>query len=269
MLRYDAAWLIEQYREETPLAPGIPYSPPHAGPWTVERDPGAFRLDDVLGLTPLPPHDESLARLVDSSGGVLRVQRARYSDGLKSNYAVDAPGGLRARLLADYGRRLPPPGDPRLSNAIGVAVIVFDAAGRPYLPRRAPRQSVFPGGYHCTASGETLWNEAEGFDGLFTASICRELEEEAGLPRTGLDWIRPLGLCREFLRAGKPQLFYAARTSLSAAELAACRRAAIARQIARGQQEILDDILAAVTPQTLPLCTLECAANLALAGWTA
>jgi hypothetical protein len=272
MLRHDAAWLIGQYREETPLAPGIPYAWLDAGPWRVEREAAPFRLNDVLGLAPAMDCDEPVARLAAHAAGSLRVQRAAYSDGLKSNYAMDGAGELRPLLLAEYGRRLPPLGDARLSNALGAAVVVSGADGRPYLPRRARGQSVFPGGYHCTASGETVWSDAGGFDGLFTAGICRELEEEVGLARADLDWIRPLGLCREFLRAGKPQLFFAARTPLSTQELAARRRAAIARQIARGRQEIEDEVLAEVTPRTLALCTLECAANLALAavrmdGW--
>src|SRR2546430_13651 len=114
MLRYDAAWLIEQYREEAPVLPGVPYT--------------------------------------------------------------------------------------RLGGA------------GPYRPRRAPRQSVFPGGYHCTASGETVWTGAHDFEGLFTENICRELEEEVALARADLEWLRPVAFCREFLRAGKPQFFFAAGT---------------------------------------------------------
>ena len=88
---------------------------------------------------------------------------------------------------------------------VGTAVVVLDAENRPYLPRRAPRQAVFPGGFHCTASGETVWLEetVPDFDAIFTANICRELEEEVGLHRADLDWIRPLALCRELLRSGK------------------------------------------------------------------
>jgi hypothetical protein len=153
-----------------------------------------------------------------------------------------------------------------LSNGIGTAVVVYDRAGRPYLPRRAPRQDVYPGGYHCTASGETVWSGAADFEGLFTANICRELEEEAGIAREDLEWIRPVAFCREFLRAGKPQFFFAAGIALDEGALRERRRAAIARQIAKGRQEILDEVLAEVNEATLRECTLECVANLALAG---
>ena len=40
MLRYDAAWLIEQYREETPAAPGLPYAKLGGpGPYRIVRHP--------------------------------------------------------------------------------------------------------------------------------------------------------------------------------------------------------------------------------------
>jgi hypothetical protein len=225
------------------------------------------------------------------------VQPCAYSDGLKSNYAMDGAGELRELLRAEYGGRLPPLEDRRLSNGIGTAVVVLDGEGRPYLPRRAPRQSVFPGGYHCTASGEAVWQgdtglgasdrvvpqlptvatlkphqsrdlegavdsePALGFDAIFTANICRELEEEVGITRADLEWIRPIAFCREFLRGGKPQFFFAAQTILEERELAERRRAAITRQIAAGCQEVMDDVLREVRPE---LCTIECAANLAL-----
>jgi hypothetical protein len=99
---------------------------------------------------------------------------------------------------------------------------------------------------------------------MFEFNICHELEEEVGLTRNDLDWIRPLALCREFLRAGKPQIFFAAQTSLSSNELTIRRQKAIAEQSARGRLEILDEVLPEVSPEALSLCTMECRANLAL-----
>lgn len=263
MLRYDAAWLIEQYRDETPAGPDLPYSQlGGSGPYRVVRGDSRFQLQDVLGLTPRLDRDELIVRLAACEGDTLHIESALYSDGIKSNYAMDTAGNLREQLRADYGAKLPPLSDPRLTNGIGTAVVVFDAGGRPYLPRRAPSQSVYPEGYHCTASGETMWNDAGDFGGLFTAQICRELEEEVGLTYHDLDWLRPIALCREFLRGGKPQFFFAAATSLGERELRERRRLAIERQIARGRQEILDQVLTEVTAETRKLCTMECIANL-------
>ena len=266
MLRHDAGWLIEQYRDETPALPGLPYTKiGGSGPYQVVREEWDFQLQDVLGLTPRLDCDEPIVRLAALEGDTLHVERAAYSDGMKSNYAMDGKGNLRERLRADYGAKLPPLSDSRLSNGIGTAVVVFGAERQPYLPRRAPFQSVFPGGYHCTASGETTWSDAGDFDGLFTAQVLRELEEEVGLRSRDLDWLRPVALCRDFLRGGKPQLFFAAGTSLGEPELRDRRRRAIDDQIARGRQEILDEVLTELTPETRKLCTIECIANLELA----
>jgi hypothetical protein len=260
MLRYDARWLVEYYAAEPPVRPGLPYSL-LGDVHRVDLITVPFHLVRATAVEPCLPFDETLARLVSFDEGVLQVQRCRYSDGIRSNHAMDGAGELRDRLREDYGPRLPPFTDPRLSNGIGTAIVVFDRAGKPYLPRRAPRQSIFPGGFHCTASGDTIWRDAGE---LFEANICRELEEEVGLTRSDLDWIRPLALCREFLRAGKPQIFFAAQTSLTPAGLTARRRKAIAQQMARGRPEILDEVLPDVTPEALSLCTIECLANLAL-----
>jgi hypothetical protein len=258
MLRDDPAWLLDQYRDEPLAAPGIPYAPLAAS--RILRDPSSFQLTPAVNINPTLAYDETIVRLARCERDTLWVQPCLYSDGVKSNYAMDGPGELRPILAAQYGHRLPPLDDSRLANGVGVAVVVFDADGRPYLPRRAPRQSVFPGGYHCTASGEAQW--AEGpltFDRLFTENICRELEEEVGLARADLDWIRPVAFCREFLRAGKPQFFFAARTTLDDREFRSRLRAAIAR----GRHEVLDDVLRDFDPA---VCTLECIANVTLAS---
>jgi hypothetical protein len=229
MLRYDLAWLLEYYSDEPPARPGIPYSLLSAD-YRVERIPEPFGLQRVTAVEPRLAFDETTVRLVSCDNGVLRVRPCRHSDGIRSNYTMDGAGELRGIPRTDYGRRRPARSDPRLSNGIGTAIIVFDGEGKPYLSRRAPRQSVDPGGFHCTASGDAVWmNDGE----MFESHICRELDEEAGLTREDLDWIRMLALRREFPRGGKPQFFFAAQTSLSPEELTARRHEAIAQQIAR------------------------------------
>jgi hypothetical protein len=261
MLRYDPQWLLEYYADEPPVRPGIPYSV-LATDCSMERVRKPFQLTRVTAVEPKLAFDETTVRLMACDAGVLHVQPCCYSDGVRSNYAMDGPGELRELLRSDYGARLPALHDTRLSNSVGTAIIVFDSQGKPYLPRRAPRQSVYPAGFHCTASGDAVWRD-EGE--MFERQVCRELEEEAGLTCADLDWIRVLALCREFLRGGKPQFFFAAQTSLPAEELAARRRKAIAGQIARGRQEILDEVLPELTEETAAQCTMECLANLALA----
>jgi len=178
MLRYDAAWLVEYYREEPAARPGQPYSLlDGSGPFRVVQLEEPFRLQQVLPMELDLPYDEAVTRLAgyDPATRTLTVQKALYSDGLKSNYAMER---LREMYRAEYGSRLPPLSDGRLSNAIGTAAVIFTPAG-PYLPRRAKGQAVYPSGYHCTGAGEALWNgDAQSFDEIFTENIYKELEEE-------------------------------------------------------------------------------------------
>jgi hypothetical protein len=153
---------------------------------------------------------------------------------------------------------------------MGLAVIVWyrteDGDILPYLPMRAkanlldkalakvggtPEDSaVYPGGFHCTASGEAEWRpNAATFDQMFTADICKELYQEVGLSREDLDWIVPVAICREFLRGRKPQLFFAASTKVATGGLGVRRRAAIQRQIDVGREEVLDDFLTLESPE--------------------
>jgi hypothetical protein len=254
--------LLECYRDERPARPGLPYVELDAcGHFGVVKIAERFRLNAVLEMEPKLDYDEPVVRLADydSTTRTLYVQRCAYSDGVKSNYAMER---LRGLFQAEYGHRLPPLSDARLSNGIGTAVVVFTGAG-PYLPRRSSGQAVFPGGFHCTASGETVWTDgADSFDEIFTSNICRELEEEVGLIQADLEWIGPVAFCREFLRGGKPQFFFAGYTALGAEELTRRRRAAIAQQVARGRQEVEDEVAGA---EDLGAYTMEAIANLEFA----
>jgi hypothetical protein len=271
-LTYDAATLLDWYRDETPACGRLPYTElacflDQPSDLTIEKKKTPFRLASCPpdGLAHLQgciyeaftkekradKVDSKVVRLenYDARERRLVIRQCRYSDGLKSNYALDWQGKLRSFLAQDYGSKLPPLDEPRLSNSLGLAVIVWyraqDGDTLPYLPKRAGNLAVFPGGlFHCTASGEAQWKpRAATFDQMFTADICKELYEEVGLSRADLDWIVPVALCREFLRGGKPQLFFAALTNVGADELAEKRRAAIERQIVAGRQEVLDEIL--------------------------
>jgi hypothetical protein len=307
-LNYDREYLIACYRDESDLAgtllPYVEIENLLQSTWyDFQQSVGSLRVvrvDEPFVLAKQPPpelsdfqaraydhftretkmtRDDRVVRLAnyDPSTKTLTVQKCLYSDGIRSNYVMDWHGGLtlanspihlRGFLQSQYNRLLPPWSDCRLSNAIGLAVIVFytheDGEILPYLPRRAKpswysdnmgatkRLAVYPGGFHCTASGEAAWSDrASSFDQLFTADICRELKEEVGLSRADLEWIYPVAFCREFLRGGKPQLFFAAYTSLSPSEIGRERRKAIEAQKDDGRQEIEDDVLVVNTPEEL------------------
>jgi 8-oxo-dGTP pyrophosphatase MutT (NUDIX family) len=294
-LTYDIPTLLNWYSGESRIWNALPYMELANflnDPWPGAGNPGITRRENQFFLAPGPPDelagfqhcafdaftrenrvgkfDSEVVRIekYSGSGHMFEVRPCRYSDGLRSNYAMDwngelKPGGqpfsIRSLMAREYGPRLPPLDEPRLSNAIGLAAIVWyrteDGDLLPYLPKRAKANlAVFPGGFHCTASGEAEWKPgAASFDQMFTADVCRELYEEVGLRREDLQWIVPVALCREFLRGGKPQLFFAALSKVEEHELAPRRREAIRRQILAGRQEILDDFLTVESPEQLYL----------------
>lgn len=181
------------------------------------------RNDRVVRLTKVTKMNKGVVQLT--------VQKATYHDQARSNLILDyvaLPDNpdttLRQQLAQKYGRRLPPLSEPRLANNVGVACLLFyREAGRyvPYLVKRVGKVGVMPGGIHCTASGAAEWPGSNGcsFDEYFTCDMFREIEEEIGLKKSDIEDLRLVALCREFLRAGKPQLFFAGITSLSREEL--------------------------------------------------
>lgn len=311
-LDYDVGRLLGWYRDEVALLGELPYTElayfigsswPNAPagetgikvvrktePFQLASHPPAnlarlqtYAYDAFTRENRVDRFDSRVVRLeaYNTKNRRLAVRPCDYSDGLRSNYALDwsseleiagQPFSLRSILAQQYGCRLPRLLEPRLSNAIGLAVVVWYRTDEgdilPYLPMRAEanlldialekmggnvkRSAVFRGGYHCTASGEAEWKpNATTFDEMFTTDICKELFEEVGLSRHDLEWIVPVALCREFLRGGKPQLFYCAFTNVEARELGSRRREAIKRQVLRGRQEVLDDALAVQSPEQL------------------
>ena len=95
-----------------------------------------------------------------------------------------------------------------------------------------------------------------------------ELWEEVGIARDEIEVMVPLALCREFLRGGKPQIFFAGVTTLKEHELTEKRKSALEIQEKLGVIEIEDNQLICSDTENLrkkllsePL-TLEATANL-------
>jgi hypothetical protein len=87
------------------------------------------------------------------------------------------------------------------------------------------------GTFSATASGALQWRDsASTFDELVVADLYDELYQEVGVQRADVELMVPCGLCREFLRGGKPQLFFAGLTSLTEQELVERRSAARIRE---------------------------------------
>ena len=262
-------------------------------PFVLDADTDVMRIFQVEALNHRKAQghmgrgDDSVIRLQsysnNSGAAVLEIQRARYSDQVQSNLVMDWTADhalkksgfktLRTYLSARYPRILGPLTESIMANTIGISVVLYyrtpAGAYRPYLPGRAKGQAVFDGGFHCTASGAAAWSEAgRTFEEIFVEDMYAELREEVGIAENEIEVMVPLALCREFLRGGKPQIFFAGVTSLSEDELQTRRRRAIQSQKKKGRLEIVDKQLIGSDTEDFrkkllsePL-TLEATANL-------
>lgn len=258
-LIYDADFLVAHYKAERPIAPGIPYAELAD---LLGESLDSIQISVIRGEFGLQPGDEAWASIAkagyqallesgriranepmihlrsvrrDSTKLALKIQKAAYHDQAKSNLILDWPAHVRPRsvtlrelLSTKYGERLPQLGDRRLANTVGVACLLFywDRGQLvPYLVRRVEKVAVHPGGIHCTASGAANWPETSepSFANFFLRAMYQELDEEVGLKREDITDLRAVSLCREFLRGGKPQIFFAGFTHLSRNQLKARR----------------------------------------------
>lgn len=260
-LNYEPHYLLGVYSAETPIAPTIPYCEIVSLFPTLPKIAISYRNESYINLSKSQEwsHASSIgySKLIDSkrvkdneeairladcvfdNGNLsLTLQKARYHDQCRSNLILDYVSksdrdfiSLRNLLKLKYGNNLPPLNDTRLANTVGIAALLFYKHGEQYIPymvKRVKKVGVFPGGVHCTASGVTKWpqNQTNLFDECFTAHMYSEIEEEVGIHRDDIDELVPISLCREFGRAGKPQIFYAGITNLSKEELVAKRKVA-------------------------------------------
>jgi len=178
---------------------------------------------------------------------VLRIQRAKYSDQVQSNLVMDWEGPhkfndiginiLRGYMMAKFPKHLPPIEDKRMANTIGLSCILYfkDKNGNltPYLPKRSKgitddrkKLAIFEGVFHCTSSGAMEWKNSVMFS-QFIDEMYREIEEEVGLHKSDIQSLVPLALCREFLRGGKPQIFFSGIINLSSDEIKKKRQNAL------------------------------------------
>jgi hypothetical protein len=208
--------------------------------------------------------NDSIVRLMDvgDDAKTLRIQRALYSDQVQSNLVMDweGPHSLASRLKiqtlrsffqAQLHRRLPPLEDTRLANTIGISVVLLfrseEGALTPYIPlrtqsgmlRKGNRLALMEGTYTSTASGALRWrDDASTFQELVVADLLEELNQEVGIRAEDVSGLHPAGLCREFLRGGKPQLFFVGLTSLTEEELIERRRDARQREATEDSRKV-------------------------------
>lgn len=191
---------------------------------------------------------------------IFEIEEAGYYDQVQSNLVMDWEEGppigatktLRKYLGREFGRNLPPLSDPRMANTIGIATVLLYQEKDEYVPylvrrvksglgkvfnsdSRVPKSvAVNEGGYNCTASSVLPWMQTESFSELITGAMHNTLKREVGVTPDDLDILLPVSLCREYLRGGKPQIFFIGVTHLTRDELDKRRFTAVERTLNAG-----------------------------------
>lgn len=176
------------------------------------------------------PRDEFNLRIsrVRQIGDTIEIwlQRVRYFDSIRTNHAMDFkdPGsGATLRQVIHSSGRLEPLGPTLLADHIGVDTLIFTRAGELVITHRSPSVAVTTGKLGPSSGGALStrdfpkhacgisWNELPKL---------RETYEELGFTEGELGMPpRVLGVGRDLLRGGKPQLFLSLETYCSADEI--------------------------------------------------
>ncbi|HEY4944062.1 MAG TPA: hypothetical protein VII56_21720 [Rhizomicrobium sp.] len=156
---------------------------------------------------------------------ILRVQPVRFEDYVRTNLLLDypiAPFGSLRELVHPNGQ-LEPLSTSGLANLLGINILIFTADGRLVLQKRSKDVGVRPGEYAPSGSGgmSILDAEGRGETTIGPSIVIREVTEEIGIlvDQSISDTLTYMGVTRELIRGGMPELFFAAKSNLSEAEV--------------------------------------------------
>lgn len=166
-----------------------------------------------------------------------RFQFATYYDYLITNGSHDAKlfNELTVRDILEPGQHLSPLEGALCANHLGLSALIVTQDNHLLLQLRSQSVSAFAGMLSPSVSGAANHSTFADADGglSFENWFRTEMEEELlGVLNTAdFDRIECLGLSRELIRLGKPELFFFARTFRTKEDVAQrLHRAALAKQ---------------------------------------
>jgi hypothetical protein len=164
---------------------------------------------------------------VDAGAGscVLTVQDVAYEDYVRTNLLLDAkasPDEASLREVIHRSGKLEVLRESPLANNLGVNALIFTADGSLITQRRSREVLVRPGEYCPSASGTVSASDVPDEPAsLASIALLREASEEIGLPMVRQPAVTVLGITRELIRGGQPELFIACVVDLSRADVSA------------------------------------------------
>ena len=179
-------------------------------------------------------YDTETARLADVIGGEkikLVFQPTSYFEYVKTNMAMDFDDAVGGTLRDEvhHDGKLEALSKSKLANHTGISGLVFSNDGHMIFQRRSSKVLTNPNQLCPGFSGAMTEDDIRRcFSGRDTTGsmqdvhVFRELTEELGIRKHSVTKRCFMGLSRELLRGGKPELFYAVDIDMSAREILEC-----------------------------------------------
>lgn len=165
-----------------------------------------------------------LSRLTMENGiYTFYTQPVYYECYLHTNLLMDYPveKNKTVRNIVHSNGTLEDFSNSKLANHLGINILLFTPAGNLVLPLRSKKVNYAPSEYSSSISGAVSAHDVSDGNDLNHFSIIREGIEELGLKRNDIikGSIRFLGLTRDLIRGGKPEMFFIMNTTLTKNEL--------------------------------------------------
>lgn len=154
---------------------------------------------------------------------IFHTQPVYYETYLHTNIVVDyEPKNKRTvRSIVHPEGKLERFDESQLANHIGINILIFTPQGHLIIPVRSRKVSYAPLELAASISGAVTATDVSDGRPIQEHAIVREGIEELGLKRNEIieDSITFLGLTRELVRGGKPEIFFTMETVLSYDEI--------------------------------------------------
>lgn len=150
------------------------------------------------------------------------VQPTYYESYLRTNLVLDAkpknhPDSLRSQLHVDG--KLERLKDSPLANLAGINSLIFTADGSIVLQKRSRRVALRRGELSPSGSGTLAFVDVPSERTLVEILHQREVFEEIGISHEDISTTQFLGITRELIRGGEPEMFFFATTRLSESDI--------------------------------------------------
>lgn len=151
----------------------------------------------------------------------LSVQSVEYKDYARTNLLLDAKPGNKSQTLREYLHKnggLENLNESPLGNNLGINILLLTADGTLVIQRRSKKVAFRQGEFFPSVSGTfSLHDVSNNEVSLEQMPILREACEETGVKIGDVPAGKMffLGITRELIRGGEPDMFFFAETNLS------------------------------------------------------